>query len=137
MLDFVRKFIKGWFRNFLVILTLGYFYPGFETGDKLSTLILAGLILNVIQIFFQPLLKMLWLPINVVTLGMFSWFLNVIHLLIVSYLLKSVNFISFNYESFKFLGINVNGGEANIFISILVGGIFYTFLNKILEFLTK
>jgi putative membrane protein len=129
--------LKRWFRNFLALLCLDYIYAGFETSGNIYTVVLAGLLLSVIQVFFHPLLKFLWLPVNIITLGIFSWFLYVIHLLIVTYIMKSVSFIAFNYNSFSVLGISIEGGHANIIVSVLVGGIIYMFINKILEFLAK
>jgi putative membrane protein len=137
MLSFFKDFIRRWFRNFLAVLTLSSFYPGFTASNNLRAIILAGLILSAVQVFFHPLLKFLWLPVNVITLGMFSWFLYVIHLLITTYLLASVEFIPFNYDSFTVLGILVPAGEANIIVSVVLGGIFYMFISKIIEFLTK
>lgn len=137
MFEFLKNFLKRSFRNFLALLVLNYFYKGFETNGKLETILAAAFVLSIIQVFFHPIIKMLWLPVNIITLGTLSWFIYVIHLLIVSYIFKSISFASFSYESFSILGINVNSGEANIIISVCLGGIIYTFLEKILKFLTK
>jgi putative membrane protein len=55
---------------------LAYIFPAINFVD-LSTLVIAGIVLGLLQMFVRPVLKILFLPINIVTLGIFSWLINV------------------------------------------------------------
>ena len=137
MFGIFKKFIKKWFLAFLAILCVSYFYAGMENLNGIRSLVMTGLIIAASKTFFNPLLKMLWLPINIITLGIFSWFLEVIHLLIADYLVSNLNFVEFSYEAFKFVGIPFQAGHANMVISVLLGGLFYVFVKKGLEFVSS
>lgn len=133
MFDFVKKFIKRWFRNFLGFLGLSYFYPGFQLGGGLSYFLTAGLLMTMVETFFEPLLKVLMIPLNVITFGMFSWLLTTIELLIVSLFIKFMEFIPFSFDSFIFLGIKVEAMEVNLVFSVIFGTIIFNLIVRIVK----
>lgn len=63
-----------------VILT-GMFLPGIST-DNFVTAILVGLVLTVLNMTLRPILKLLTLPISIVTFGLFSLVINTLMILI-------------------------------------------------------
>jgi len=131
----LRKPLQRWFRNVVALLTLSYFYPGFEVSGGVRSLLIASALLYFVQVFLHPLLKVLYLPINVITLGMFKWLLVTVHLLIVAYVFRDVLFMPFSYLGFEFFGIEIPPGEINLILSVIVGSIFYRFIRKVLLFL--
>ena len=53
------------------------FVPGVEFIGELKYLIMAGAILGLINYFIKPLLRIITLPLRIITLGIFSWVINV------------------------------------------------------------
>jgi putative membrane protein len=66
-----------------VLPTVGYV--------NLVTLILASLVLTILQKLIKPILKILFLPINIVTLGLFSLVINVFLLWLATFLVPGLN----------------------------------------------
>jgi len=137
MFRFLTKFIKRWFRNFLGFLGLVYVYDGFVINGGVSIVVLAGFVMTFIEIFFQPLLKMLLVPVNIITFGMFSWLLTTIELLIVVYMVNLAEFRPFAFESFRFLGFEIGGMNVNMFFSVILGTIIFNFLTNIIKKLSS
>lgn len=54
------------------------FINGVEFNGSLKYLILAGLILGLISFFLKPILKLITLPLRVLTLGLFGIVLNML-----------------------------------------------------------
>jgi putative membrane protein len=52
------------------------FVPGVEFVGEIKYLIIAGVVLGLINFFIKPLLKILTLPLRVLTLGLFSLIIN-------------------------------------------------------------
>ncbi|MGI5828066.1 MAG: phage holin family protein [Patescibacteria group bacterium] len=132
----MKNFIKSWFKSFIALLALVHFYKGFSITGSLSDTVVAALFLTIIITFIQPLLKMLLLPFNIITLGMVQWLYTGIHLLLVAYLLKPVTFSAFTYQPFNILGITIPGGDVNLLFSVIIGGIFFKFIQEIVTRLT-
>ena len=53
------------------------FVPGVEFSGSLQALCLAGLVLGLINFFIKPILKLITLPIRILTLGLFSLVINI------------------------------------------------------------
>lgn len=67
----------------IALLVVTYFVPGFHVASFTTALVVA-LILGIINAFIKPVLLILTLPITIVTLGLFTFVLNAIILLLVS-----------------------------------------------------
>lgn len=65
---------------FIIAKTLG----GIAFSDKIAVLFWAALCLSVFNIIVKPVLNLLLMPINLLTLGAFRWVINVIVLFLVT-----------------------------------------------------
>jgi len=62
------------------ILIADYLLPG-ATSTVMGAVVLA-VVLGIINVFFRPILRLLTLPLNIVTLGLFSFVLNALLILL-------------------------------------------------------
>jgi putative membrane protein len=79
--------ILEWLISAFSILIAGYFIKGVEVAGFWSALILA-LVLGLLNITIKPLLVLLTLPINILTLGLFTLIINAIIILLASSMVK-------------------------------------------------
>ena len=84
----------AWILNALVLMAVAAWVPGFEVASFYSALI-AALILGLVNALLKPLLIILTLPINVVTLGLFTFVINAFMLMLVSSIVKGFDIDSF------------------------------------------
>ena len=68
------NFIIHWIVSALAILVASYLIPGVAT-DIVGALVLA-VVLGLINVFLKPIVSILTLPLNIVTLGLFSLVVN-------------------------------------------------------------
>jgi putative membrane protein len=71
----------------VAILLASYFVPGIRV-DTLSTAIIAACVLGLINIFVKPILVLLTLPLSILTLGLFYFFVNAFLLELVAHLVS-------------------------------------------------
>jgi putative membrane protein len=71
----------------VAILLASYFVPGIRV-DTLSTAIIAACVLGLINIFVKPILVLLTLPLSILTLGLFYFFVNAFLLKLVAHLVS-------------------------------------------------
>ena len=69
------KILLRWFINAGVLLLLASYLPGIVVSGWYAALITA-LVLGLVNALIKPLLVILTLPINVLTLGLFTFFIN-------------------------------------------------------------
>lgn len=119
------KLLKPLIVSTLTIFTLAYFLPTISYMDW-TTLILAALVMTLLNKIAKPILKILFLPINIVTLGLFSVILNVVLLWLVTYLVPG-----FHIEAMILLGVSFNEFMSLLIVSLLIG-VFQNFFGFLL-----
>jgi len=70
--------LSFYLRLFITTLTVvlsSHYVPGLKVND-LNDLVFFGLILGVINAFIRPVITLLTLPLNILTLGLFSLVIN-------------------------------------------------------------
>ncbi len=78
--------------------------PGLTYTGGAKSLILGGLAFMAINFLLVPLLKILFLPLNLLTLGLFAWITNVLALFALTTIVSD-----FRLTPYTFAGLNYNG----------------------------
>jgi putative membrane protein len=68
-------FIIRWFANIISLLAVVKFVPGINV-DSSRTLVLAALALGLVNAVLRPFILLLTLPLNVISLGALTFFVN-------------------------------------------------------------
>ncbi|MBC8123926.1 MAG: phage holin family protein [Gemmatimonadaceae bacterium] len=75
------NFLISWLVSAVVLVLVTYVVPGFAVTSFTAALI-AALVIGVINAVILPILNLLALPLNIVTLGLFSFVVSAVGLLI-------------------------------------------------------
>ncbi len=98
----------------VTIFLLSWALPTVSFGN-VTTLLIASLVLTLLQKVLRPILNLLFLPINLVTLGLFSVVINVALLWLATYLVPG-----FEIQSMVLGGIELNQFFSLVVISFLI-----------------
>ena len=83
----MRGVLIKWVINSLAILIVTYIVKGIEIASPI-TAIVAAFVLGIINAFLRPLIILITLPINIFTLGLFTFLINVFLFHLVSKIIK-------------------------------------------------
>ncbi|MFF5476934.1 phage holin family protein [Streptomyces sp. NPDC012935] len=72
---------------------------GDSTGKKIGTLLIVALIFGLVNFVVKPIVKLLSLPLLILTLGLFTLIVNALMLLLTSWLADKVD-LSFHVDGF-------------------------------------
>ena len=78
----------------LAVLGTSYILPGVSVSGFWAALMTA-LVLGVINVVIKPILLFLTLPINILTLGVFTFVINALLILLVSVIVPGFSVVSF------------------------------------------
>lgn len=73
----------NWFLSALAIFVAAYVLPGVDLESFVTALVVA-VVLGVINAFIKPVILILTLPINILTLGLFTFVINALVILLVN-----------------------------------------------------
>jgi len=82
--------------NVAALFVASIFISGIDYGSDFGTLILAGIVFGLVNFFVKPLVKLLALPLAVITLGIAFFFVNIIMLYITSWIVSGFNIDKFS-----------------------------------------
>lgn len=83
-----------WLLNTLVLLLVSYIVPGIEFASFWSALI-TSLVFGLINALVRPLIILLTLPVNILTLGIFTLIINACMLMLASSIVKGFQVANF------------------------------------------
>ncbi|MDQ3098795.1 MAG: phage holin family protein [bacterium] len=86
--------LKWFIVNVITLLLLARFLPGFEI-TQWQNAVIAVLVIGLINITIKPILKLLTFPITILTLGLFSWIINALMLMLAARLTDGFNIDGF------------------------------------------
>lgn len=107
--------IKSIIISILTIAILAWCFPNISYSSSV-TLVVAGIVLTLLEKIVRPILNILFLPINVVTLGFFSLVINVLVLYLATYFVPG-----FTISNVIVFGVELNQFFSLLFASILIG----------------
>lgn len=74
----------NWLLSAFAIFVTSEVVPGF-TVDSFQTALIVALILGIVNAIIRPVLVILTLPINIISLGLFTFVINALMILLVDY----------------------------------------------------
>ena len=112
----MKGILLRWLILTFAIMTAAYLFSGIHVSGFGSALF-AALVLGILNAFFRPILFILTLPINVLSLGLFTFVINAVLLMMTSGLIGGLVVDSFGAALFGSLVISLVSLLLSSFIS--------------------
>ncbi len=114
--------------NYLSLYLSFNIFPGFSVDNSFQVILTASILWLILNKIVKPIIKILLLPINLITLGLFSWAISVITLFLLQYFIVGISlhphfFTGFTYQGFIIPAFHINLLFSYIITSTLINGI--------------
>ena len=117
------------------IFLVARFLPGLSYGNSLEILLESSLILFIVHFSVRPIVNLIALPINVLTLGVFSFLVNGLMIYLVALVIPSFRVTSFYFPAVSLSVIRVNSFEVGTILSYVVIAFFISVVRDFLLWL--
>lgn len=111
----MKFFLLKWLINTASLFAVVNIIPGITVSSWL-TVIAAALVLGLLNAFLRPLILLLTLPVNLLTLGLFTLLVNAFMFYLASLLVKGFEIAGFGYAFLGALGFSVISFLLNMLI---------------------
>ena len=132
----IKKTLRSIILFSLSLYLVSLFWGNINFSQNLSILLQASLVLTIFENLIKPIIKLLLLPITLVTLGLVRLFINVLGLYLVEYFITSFQISDISTLPQNWLGLSIPAINVYNFWAYLVTSftinIVYNVLNKIL-----
>jgi putative membrane protein len=131
----MKRLLRYFLINLVSLLAAAQVIPGLAYTGGAKSLVIGAIAFMVINLLLVPLLKILFLPLNLLTLGLFAWLTNVLAL----YALTTIS--DFKLVSYAFSGANLGGivvpaYELSPFLVAIVASFVIGLITHFLQWLT-
>lgn len=123
--------------NALAIFLTSLLIHGLTIAGGIQTILLAGFILLLIQRLLQPILAVLTLPLNLLTLGLFSSLLTVLTLYLLTIFVGGVKVTPFTLQGIAYGDLIIPEINFNLPLAFVVTAVVLTSFQNFLEWLSK
>ena len=109
--------------------------PGIKVSGGWQSYAWAGVALTFLNATIKPLANLLLLPINLLTLGMFRWVINVFILWLVPTFVKTVSIVSFAFPGYSSSGFAVPAMNLSVFWTAAMGAFILSVVTGMMEWI--
>lgn len=133
----MRKIIVKILATAASFYVTGYFLAGVHLENTWSAYLVASLVFVIFNFFLTPIIKLLLLPINLLTLGLFRWLSNVLVLYLFDLVYDGISITSFTYPGFSSAIISLPSGHLSLFwvlvLSSFIMSITYSLISMLFQ----
>lgn len=133
--------MKGLIRSYLITLTALYLasrvIDSFSYAGGYQTLFIGAFVLMLINMILKPIAKIFFLPINFITLGLFSFVINALMLYTLTILLPQFNIQSYFFPGFNNYGFVIPAIRFSLIATYVIISIIISVITSILNWLAK
>lgn len=133
----MKSLLRKYLFNLVTLWITTQVVPGLSYSGGFNALLLGALGLMVVNWFILPLLKITFLPFNLLTLGFFTWIVNVIGLYIMTKLIPQFKLVPFSYPSINYNGFVIPEIALNVLMVAIAASLLIGLISNFLHWLTK
>lgn len=104
----IKRFLLRLLSSAVVIFAVAYFsHGGLLRVDSVTVALYAAIVLGLVNAFVRPVVKILTLPLTILSLGLFSFVLNALSLYVVEYAVRGFHTVGFLHTLIAAIVISV------------------------------
>lgn len=111
-------------------------FTAFRIDETLQVYVIAAVTLSLLQTLVRPLVELVLLPVNLLTLGMFRWVSSVAVLWLMVKIVPGISVLPYHFAGFSSRGIVVPAMDLTAFWSIVVSAFLLSSISTIIDWLT-
>lgn len=133
--------MKSLLRHFLINLgalwTTTQIFPAITITGGVQGLLVGALAFMVANILLVPILRILLLPLNLLTLGLFAWVANVLALYVLITIIPNFQLSPYHFQGTYYGGFAIPQMDLTIFQVVIVASFLIGFMIHFLRWLVK
>ena len=121
----------------VALFLTGQLLQGVHVSGGIQTYIAGGIILSILFMIVKPILSIITLPLNIITLGLFSFVINAVILYLLTIFATNVSIAAFTFQGLNFSGFIIPKFYVNNFFAFVFASVILSFIVGFLKWLTE
>lgn len=133
----VKKIIRTFLINLGALYVTTQIFPALSIDGGVVGLLIGAIAFMIANILLVPLIKVLLLPLNLLTLGLFAWLSNVLALYFLVNVLPYFKILPYNFSGYYYQGFVIPSMELSAFQTVIVVSFVIGFIIHFINWLAK
>lgn len=133
----IKAVLRNYLLNLGILWAVTQIFPGLTYTGGFQTLATGALGLMAMNLIVIPLLKVVFLPLNILTLGIFTWVINVIALYILVTVLPQIKLMPYYFPGGSFLGMSIPPQNLTVLWVAIIASFMIGFASRFFHWLTS
>lgn len=133
----MRGILKHFIINILVLYLVTQWFSGLTIANGLNGLIVTGIGLTLMTMLARPIINLLFLPLNLITFGLFRWVSSSLTLYLVTLVVPGFKIASFHFAGLSTKWIDLPAVNFSGFMSLIAFSLIISLLSSLIYWLVK
>lgn len=133
----MKRVLRLFFISLFALWLAPKLVTGFSYSGGFQTLAWAAGIFTLINLFVRPFLRLFFLPLNILTLGLFSWAANVLVLYLLMLVVHEIKIVAYNFPGFSWQGFTIPSMYISFLFALIISSFVISFISSFLNWLAK
>lgn len=133
----MKHLVRTFLFNVFALWFTSTLLPALVIVGNWQTILLAGFTLSLLMLVVHPMLKILFIPINLITFGLMSWLINVIVLYLLTLFVPEVIVKPWVFLGATWAGFVIPSVNFNYFLALVAVAISVTFFANLLHWASE
>ena len=133
----MKTLLRHFLINAVALWVVAQLFSGMTFAKNYETLAVTAAVLGLVHLLVKPILNILLLPLNLLTLGMFRWIVNVASLYLVTILVSGFSVYAFNFSGFSYSGFYLPAFAVSGFMALVLTSFVLSLISSFFYWLCK
>lgn len=129
----MRYLIRVFFFTIFGLWLASQILPAIRITGDWQSLAIAGAVLSLLMLFVKPILRIIFLPINIITFGLLSWLVNVIVLYLLTVVVFDVSIVPWTFPGATFMGFVIPNIKFSYVAALILSSFLVTLITNVLH----
>ncbi len=131
----MKTLLRYFLINLVSLYTATRLVPGLTYTGGIKSLVIGAAAFMLINFIMVPLLKILFLPLNLLTVGLFSWLINVLALYALTTIVSDFQLLPYSFQGLYIGGFNIPATDLSPFLIAIVASLIIGVITHFLQWL--
>jgi putative membrane protein len=133
----MKHLIRVFLFNVFALWLTNEILPALVAPGGWQTILFAGFTLSLLMLIVMPILKILFIPINILTFGLLSWLINVIVIYLLTVFVPEIQVQPWTFPGATWAGFVIPAIPFNYFMALIITSFSISIITDILHYVSE
>ena len=133
----MKHLIRVFLFNVFALWLCSQLLPALIIPQGWQTVLFAGFVLAMLMLIVQPVLKIIFIPINILTFGLLSWMINVIVIYLLTVFVPEIHIYPWLFPGTSWAGFVIPPIQFSYFTALILSSLLITIITDVLHYVSE